>query len=397
MRLVHKELSEPNTCVVGYNSIRFDDEVSRFSLFRNFYDPYAREWQNGNSRWDLIDLVRACYALRPEGIEWPYKEDGSPSFKLEDLSKANGLDHASAHDALSDVRATIGLAKLIKDKQPKLYEYGFSLRQKQTVQARLNVHSMQPVVHISSRFKASNGCCAIVMPIALHPINRNSVITINLSEPIDNLLSLNSDEIRQRLYLKSSELGPDETRPALKTIAINRCPFVAPMSTLSESRAKELGIDIQVALERHQQCLNTPGLIEKLIDVFDDAAPEQIIDPDFGLYHEGFLSAERKRWCQQVIETKPEQLAELSDHAPTAAFKTRLFRYRARNFPATLDAQEMAKWQAHRQARLMIDNQAGWLDIHTFMLELEQLVEQYQNDPNKMAILRALAEYAQNL
>jgi exodeoxyribonuclease-1 len=53
--------------------------VTRYSLYRNFFDPYAREWQGGNSRWDLIDVVRAAYALRPEGIVWPKKTGGSRS------------------------------------------------------------------------------------------------------------------------------------------------------------------------------------------------------------------------------------------------------------------------------------------------------------------------------
>nr|GFC99807.1 hypothetical protein [Tanacetum cinerariifolium] len=113
----------------GYNTLRFDDEMTRYSLYRNFFDPYGREWQGGNSRWDLIDVVRTAYALRPEGIVWP-EEEGRVTLKLERLTAANGIDHGQAHDALSDVRATIALARLIRDKQPKLYDYLFQLRSK---------------------------------------------------------------------------------------------------------------------------------------------------------------------------------------------------------------------------------------------------------------------------
>ena len=83
-------------------------------------DPYAREWQNGCGRWDLLDVVRAARALRPDGIEWPTHEDGRASFKLEHLTAANGLAHEAAHDALSDVRATVALARLIRNKQPPI-------------------------------------------------------------------------------------------------------------------------------------------------------------------------------------------------------------------------------------------------------------------------------------
>jgi exodeoxyribonuclease-1 len=123
IRQIHEQFATPNTCVLGYNSIRFDDEVTRYTLYRNFYDPYAYAWQNGNSRWDILDMLRACYALRPEGIEWAFDEEGKPSFRLEKLTVTNGVAHANAHDALSDVLATIEMAKRVKKAQPKLFGY----------------------------------------------------------------------------------------------------------------------------------------------------------------------------------------------------------------------------------------------------------------------------------
>lgn len=123
-------LALPGTIGVGYNTIRFDDEITRFMFWRNLMDPYAREWQNQCGRWDLLDVVRMAYALRPDGIVWPKKEDGSPSFKLEHLSQANGLAHEAAHDALSDVRATIALARLLRDRQPKLFEFALGLHKR---------------------------------------------------------------------------------------------------------------------------------------------------------------------------------------------------------------------------------------------------------------------------
>lgn len=152
MTRVHAQLAQPATCVAGYNSLRFDDEVTRYSLYRNFFDPYAREWQGGNSRWDLIDMVRTAYALRPEGIQWP-QLDGRLSLKLEMLTAANGLEHGQAHDALSDVRATIALARLIRQRQPRLYDYLYQLRSKHKVLDQVRL--LQPLVHVSGRFSAS--------------------------------------------------------------------------------------------------------------------------------------------------------------------------------------------------------------------------------------------------
>ncbi len=150
IKQIHDELAAPGTCGVGYNSLRFDDEFTRFTLFRNFYDAYAREWQSGNSRWDIIDMVRLTRALRPEGIHWPNREDGKPSFRLEDLTAANGIEHSGAHDALADVYATIEMARLIKNAQPKLYDYVFERRRKQALAPLLNLNERKPVVHVLS-------------------------------------------------------------------------------------------------------------------------------------------------------------------------------------------------------------------------------------------------------
>jgi exodeoxyribonuclease-1 len=168
-RFIHEELSTPGTCALGYNTLRFDDTVTRFGFYRNFYDPYEREYANGNSRWDLIDVVRLTRALRPEGINWPTKDDGSNSFRLEDLTAANEIEHAGAHDALVDVKATIALARLLKQAQPKLFDYVFTHRDKNSINILLDVVNPKPVVHSSMRFPARLGCVASVLPLIRHP------------------------------------------------------------------------------------------------------------------------------------------------------------------------------------------------------------------------------------
>ena len=218
MAAIHAQLSVPGTCGVGYNSLRFDDEVTRYGLYRNFYDPYEREWKNGNSRWDIIDMVRLARAVRPEGIEWPNHDDGHPSFKLEHLTQANGLIHQDAHDALSDVHATIAVAKLIKQKQPKLYDYVYQLRDKHRLSALLDLQTQKPLLHISSMFPAERGCAAIVMPIAMHPVNKNGVIVFDLSSDPEMLLNLDSEQIAQRVFTRTEDLAKGVARIPLKLI-----------------------------------------------------------------------------------------------------------------------------------------------------------------------------------
>ena len=395
---VHKEMSQPNTCVAGYNSIRFDDEVTRFTLFRNFYDPYAREWQNGNSRWDIIDLVRACYALRPDGINWPQKEDGTPSFKLEHLTEANNLVHEAAHDALSDVYATIAMAKLIKSKQAKLYEYGMTLRHKKSVASRIDLHNLTPFIHVSSKVPASQGCCTVMMPVGYHPTNKNAIIAIDLSRPIETLKEHSSEQLADLLFKKNSELESADQRPGLKLVHINRCPFVAPLKTLTPQRADELGIDLAAIKSRHSDILQHSDILSRILDTYDVIDSNRLEteqDVDISLYSEAFPSQTEKEWKSRVLDTPPEQLAELS--APSDSLAKRLFRYRARNYPATLNADEMIKWQNFRRERLMDDTSPIRMNIDQYMQELETLAIEYENDNNRKAIIRALIDYVQNL
>lgn len=168
-RQIHQAFSVAGTCILGYNNIRFDDEVSRNIFYRNFYDPYAYSWQNGNSRWDLLDVMRACYALRPDGIVWPENEDGFPSFRLEHLTRANGVEHTQAHDAMSDVYATIAMAKLVKQAQPRLFDFLLQHRNKHKLNALIDVAEMTPLVHVSGMFGAARGSTSWVSPLAWHP------------------------------------------------------------------------------------------------------------------------------------------------------------------------------------------------------------------------------------
>lgn len=166
---IHSLFTVPKTCILGYNNVRFDDEVTRNVFYRNFYDPYAWSWQHDNSRWDLLDVMRACYALRPEGINWPENDDGLPSFRLEHLTKANGIEHSNAHDAMADVYATIAMAKLVKTRQPRLFDYLFTHRNKHKLMALIDVPQMKPLVHVSGMFGAWSGNTSWVAPLAWHP------------------------------------------------------------------------------------------------------------------------------------------------------------------------------------------------------------------------------------
>ena len=349
MTRVHAELARPGTCGAGYNTLRFDDEVTRYSLYRNFFDPYAREWQGGNSRWDLIDVVRTAYALRPEGIVWP-QQDGRTSLRLELLSKANGIDHGHAHEALSDVRATIGLARLIRDRQPKLYDWLFQLRSKHKVMEQVRL--LQPLVHVSGRFSAQRNYIGVVLPLAWHPRNRNALIVCDLGQDSAPLLKESAQVLRQRLYTRREDMTDGELPVPLKLVHINRCPVLAPLSVIRAHDQQRLGIDMSTLQSHADHLANQQATWRDKLDIiFEEEAFAPTEDPEQQLY-DGFLGDRDRRLCEQVRGVDPAQLAQGHWMFDDPRLPELLFRYRARNFAETLDEQELARWHGFCQQRL---------------------------------------------
>ncbi|OHC29369.1 MAG: exodeoxyribonuclease I [Pseudomonadales bacterium RIFCSPLOWO2_12_59_9] len=349
MTRLHAELSMPGTCGAGYNSLRFDDEVTRYSLYRNFFDPYAREWQGGNTRWDLIDLVRTAYALRPEGFNWP-EEEGRVSLKLERLTKENGIEHAQAHDALSDVRATIALARLVREKQPKLYEFLYRQRSKPRVLEQIQL--LQPLVHISGRYSAARHYLSVILPLAWHPKNRNALIVCDLQLDPQVLLQLDGETLRQRLYTRREQLAEGELPVPLKLLHVNRCPVLAPLTVLRDSDKQRLQLDLPACQQRAITLRESQGLwLEKLQTIYAEEGFAPSEDPEQQLY-DGFLGDRDRRLCEQVRRAEPEELARPVWPFDDARLPELLFRYRARNFPHTLTLDEAERWQLFCRQRL---------------------------------------------
>jgi exodeoxyribonuclease-1 len=355
MTRLHAELSQPGTCGAGYNSLRFDDEVSRYSLYRNFFDPYAREWQGGNSRWDLIDVVRTACALRPENIEWP-RLDGRISLKLESLAAANGLEHGQAHDALSDVRATIALGRLIRDRQPRLYAYLYQLRSKQQVMQQVQL--MRPMVHISGRFAADRNYLAVVLPLAWHPRNRNALIVCDLQSDVTPLLNENAETLKRRLYTRRDQLAEHELPVPLKLVHVNRCPVLLPLNVLRAEDQQRLQIDLDACQAQVDKLREAQALWQqKLGPVYSEEEFAEVADPEQQLYG-GFIGDRDRRLCDQVRSAEPQQLAQSTWPFDDMRLPELLWRYRARNFPDSLTAEETERWRQFCRQRLT-DPQCG--------------------------------------
>jgi exodeoxyribonuclease I len=393
---INAELSVPGTCAVGYNSMRFDDEVTRNLLYRNLLDPYAREWRNGNSRWDLIDTLRLAHALRPDGLEWPTRDDGTASFKLEHLTSANGISHGQAHDALSDVRATIELARRLRRAQPKLVDYALTLRDKHRVRALLD--SGVPLLHVSARYPAAQGCIAPILALCAHPTNSNAVICVDLRAPPELLIDLSAEELRTRLFTPTSDLPEGVARIPLKNVQVNHAPILAPMKTLPGEAAERWAID-PVVVAKHAERFRDAAKVmeEKLRAVHRAPDRPSETDPDLMLYSGGFFSDADRRAMDEIHRLDPSELAADPPSFQDPRLGEMLFRYRARNWPDTLTPEEREDWDLFRFTRLTDPTAGGSLVIDQLEQRLSELGEQHAKDPAKLQILQAIADWAERV
>lgn len=396
---IESVLAEPGTIGVGYNTIRFDDEVTRYLFWRNLIDPYGREWQNDCGRWDLLDVVRMAYALRPEGIVWPIKEDGpyigKPSFKLEDLARANGLMHEAAHDALSDVRATIALARLIRSAQPKLFDFCLGLHKKDRVAAELGLpasrQTARPFLHVSGMFPSERGCLAVMWPLATHPTNKNELLAWDLAHDPSELPLLDVATLRQRLFSKTADLPEGVMRLPLKSVHLNKSPMVVrKLQTLTPAMAAKWSIDMEAALRHAEIAASLPDMSAIWPEVFQrprEAAP----DVDEDLYG-GFIGNADRRRLNQLRALSPAELAHSRTGFDDDRLEELLFRYRARNFAETLTPEERERWEAHRAARLL-EGEGGARNVDALFAQIDALSE--TADERGEAILGMLYDYAE--
>lgn len=395
---INELMAQPGTCVLGWNTLRFDDEFVRHGLFRNFHDAYEREWRGGNSRWDLLDVARLFHALRPGGVAWPQRDDGKgTSFRLEHLASANGVREGDAHEALSDVFATLGIARKLRAAQPRLWEYALQLRDKRFVAQLLDATAMQPLLHVSQRYPASRFCAAPVLPLARHPHIDSRTIVFDLEGDADALLELDADAIADRLYTPAADLPEGVQRIGLKEVHANKCPALVAWQNLREDDFVRLRID-RAAIEASAARLRPHAamLAEKIRQVFAVQREYATPDVDASLY-DGFVGDGDKRRFAEMRGTPPELLGQRDFGFRDPRLPELLFRYRARNWPDTLTQAERARWDDYRRRRLGSDAGLSEDTFESYFAAIAALRPAHAGDGGKLALLDQLEAWGLGL
>jgi exodeoxyribonuclease-1 len=414
LKLFSDEVLQPDTVICGFNTIRFDDEFMRMTLWRNFYDPYEWQWQDGRSRWDMLDLVRMVRALRPEGIQWPFEErliDAGEhgqqntagkitvkvaSNRLELLTKANNLLHEAAHDALSDVNATIAVAKLLKEKQPQMFNYLLGMRDKKKVKELVNLDEKQPFVYTSGRYEAEHHKTTIAFPLTSG--KNGNVLVYDLRYDPSDFVNLSEKELASKVFASWEERKKEGfVKLPVKELQYNRAPAVAPLGVLTQNDGWErVGLSESLVQKHLGILLAHPDFAEKVRSVFEGTRDfKPVADPDFQLY-DGFVSDADKTKMRAVRAGDENSLADMGIEFGDERLEKLLPRYKARNFQRSLNASERELWEDYRAARI-IDGTNGQHSLAQFGKRLAELSVKYSSDNAKQFLLQELQLYAESI
>ena len=397
IKKIHDEFSKPGTCIVGYNSIAFDDEYTRHTLFRNFLDPYSWHWQNGNARWDILNVARFCYAHKEEGsLNWVKNERNRPIFKLDRLAPANHIEHTNAHDAMADVRATIGIARIIKDTQPKFFNYALSLNDKKEV-AQL-VKPLHPMLLTSSSFGYKSSFTRLVTSICNHPEYNDRSIVFNLNQDPEIFLELESEELKTLTFSKKSDLPKGIEKLDLSELVYNKSPmFVCSPNSDNFKLSPTLIEKFQLNLDKCLKNLrfiqqNSQSIEDKVRSIYtNDSDREPSRDVDQSLY-DSFISNNDRKICNEIQNLSPTQLSEFAPEFEDRRLTKLFLNFKARNYPELLNEFEQEQWFEIVQSRIQ-NGADGFLSIDSFERAIENLRE---TQPGRENLWKELEDYAQS-
>jgi exodeoxyribonuclease-1 len=258
----------------GYNSLSFDENVFRQMFYQNLHpNLYATQVQ-GNLRLDILKAVYACWGFGRSELKIPSFPSGKLTSKLDMLAPENGFANHQAHDALGDVRATIHIAKLIRDQIPEVWETLINNLEKSRLLGKLKSGQ---VFQLVERFGGGAPKIYTGAYCGMSETNSNQFGFFDFEKSdVADFLSGNDE-----LFSKAVEQSPK----LIRTVDLNKMPLLFPLSDPSVEH-----VDAALAIQNSSAMLEATG--RALAGRYADReTPDQV---EAQIY-EGFYSNDDKR------------------------------------------------------------------------------------------------------
>lgn len=332
----HLEKWSPAT-IIGFNSVRFDEEVLRHSLWRTLHNPYLTSWA-GNVRADALTLCRTVAFFAPGALTVPVDEEGSPRFRLPLLVEANDIAVGTSHAAMDDAAATLALCRLVMERDGETWWRFLRFAAKPAAAAL--VDSAQPFGTVRFRGNEPSPTAAVLVGASSEDPNRRHCL--DLASDLDRLAARSDDGLQ--------ELLTSQNAPTFR-LRVNACPALCEIWELPpearsglgedelEARATRARNDPRLAMRMHAilERLATPRApADHLEEQLYDALPNRADEPILRQFHEAPWR-ERSQLLTQVEDARTRRLGR------------RLLFAEA---PETLDSALRARFEAEVLARL---------------------------------------------
>ncbi len=362
---------------LGYNSIRFDEEFLRHALYRTLHSPYLTSL-HGNARNDVMSLALACSASGDNALRVPLKDSGDPSFRLHDLSAANGISILNAHDALSDTQATLELCRLVKDLNPELWRRFVRFSNKASVADF--VASDEPFL-LTESF-ANKAYHIPVVFVAIEPDRPNNMLCCSLTELPGDLASMSDEQLAAKL----------KSLPCpIRRVRTNAGPTMMPLWEAPEELFG--GLSCEDLEDRATQIVEDESLKARLTDIFCEARSEypepthveEMLYTKFSSWNDATLCnrfhaapwGERPRTAQGFEDDRLKELA------------LRLCYFECRSSLPTEEAQKMDIELAHR----LVSSDTRAPSVEKAHKVVEERRASSENDPNAVVLLSGYASF----
>jgi len=386
-QLVKKFKEWKNSTFIGYNSINFDEEFLRRTLFKNLEYPYLTN-TNGNERGDLFSLARACHLYYPDCIKTPISDKNNPVFKLEKLAPMNEIKHDDAHSAMGDVLATIEIAKLLKNKAPNVWKSSLMTTNKDKSFQLIKNEQL----FCTDFFYYGRSIPFVLTFVCEHP-QWGYPMCFDLKTDPSYYFNLSTKELKKEL---------DKKPKVIRTIKHKKHPIIMnPSYGINFDNYKQLGID--KLRERAKLIRENKEFTKKVSSILDeDAREKQELDSQLDIYAEEsiykrFTPSEDNKIMLEFHN------AEWKDKFLTLQkFKDERMQYFGKKIlyeesPQSLPENEYKSIHKEIASRILSSNEEKWNTIPRTYNEIDTLRNKFKDNQAKLKALEDINSFVEEI
>jgi len=386
-QLVDKFKKWKNSIFIGYNSINFDEEFLRRTLWKNLEYPYLTN-TNGSERGDLFSLARACHLYYPDCIKTPISDKNNPVFKLEKLAPMNDIKHDKAHSAMGDVLATIEIAKLLNKKAPNVWKASLMTTNKDKSFQLIREEEL----FCTDFFYYGKSIPFVLTFVCQHP-QWGYPMCFDLKADPTYYFSLSIQDLRKELNKKPK---------VIRTIKHKKHPIIMNSNYgMNFDNYKQLGI--KKLKERAKQIRANREFAKKVATILDDDARERHeLDSQIDVYAEDSIYKKFSLPDDNKIMPEFHKVSWKDKFSILQKFKDERMQYFGKKIlyeesPKSLPKAEYDSIHKEVSSRILSTNQEKWNTIPRTYSEIDTLRNKFKGDEVKLKALEEINSYIEEM